>query len=44
MKKINWEKVLEYTAKTVFVIIAAGITGWAFFMLGNMFYALVRNW
>ena len=44
MKKINWEKVLEFAAKTVFVIIAAVVTGWAFFMLGTMFMELIRNW
>lgn len=44
MKKINWEKIAEYAAKTVFVIITAAIAGWAFFMLFNMIREVFRNW
>jgi hypothetical protein len=44
MKKINWERVLEFIAKTVFFAIAAGVTGFAFFMLFNMIREVFINW
>jgi hypothetical protein len=44
MKKINWERVLEFTGKIVFFIIAAGTGGFAFFMLFNMIREVFINW
>jgi hypothetical protein len=44
MKKINWEKILEFVGKTIFFVIAAGIAGFAFFMITNMIIQVFRNW
>ena len=44
MKKINWQKVMEFIAKTIAIVVTISIGGFAFFMLFNMIREVFRNW